>query len=91
MKLTPHGPANAVLVAAAIHAHGPGGSGGGGGITRVGGMAGERARHVGLGSAGSDLPGGVAVVAAHASDQIGAALDARGSRGVGRARRGGLP
>src|SRR5688500_14211549 len=32
VKLTPHGPANAVLVAAATHAHGPGGSDGGGGM-----------------------------------------------------------
>ena len=37
VKLTPHGPAKAVLVAAPSHSHGPGGSAGGAGIFRSAG------------------------------------------------------
>ena len=85
VKLTPHGPANAVFVAAPLHVHGPAGFGGAG-MTTSAGWPDKRARHVGLGPLGSELPWRVTVVTPHRADQVGATLDASG-RGSNRRRR----
>ena len=77
VKLTPHGPANAVLVAAADPAPGPGGSAGGGGIFRSAGCPVSARVMSGSGPFGPHLQRRVAVVAAHRLHEVRAVLDVR--------------